>query len=89
MLFGSDNFNNYLASVLFNYDAENTRFQFQRTGEAVDGRHRVTFVIKNKQSAIKCYSDFTLKKSLVQGARYKIYLRKSEEILVKWGDILS
>lgn len=76
-----------LTSELMEYDASNIRFQQFKPSEPKD-RQRVFFVINNKEKAIKCYEDFSFNRDkVIEGARFKIYLQKPEEILVKFGDI--
>jgi hypothetical protein len=70
------------------YDAENFKTQQRKHWETAPiDRHRVFFTIKDKDKAIKCYKDLSFQTVPVEGARYKLYLVKQEEIFTKYGDI--
>ena len=86
--FGTDQFDMYLSSILMDYDVDSFKTHQRKHWETgpID-RHRAFFTIKDKDMAMKCYSDFHFQKVLVEGARYKLYLIKQEEIFTRYGDI--
>ena len=46
--FAKRKFDDYLASVLIPYKAQNQIFEFKQSGESIDGVQSVTFVVKNQ-----------------------------------------
>lgn len=53
----------------------------------MDDKQRVNFKIKDSAKALKCYKDFHENPYLFEGKiKAAIFLIKSEEIFVKYGD---
>ena len=77
-------------SVLDEMGAEKTQFFVMRNreGDPAQDKLRVTFWVRDREPSIKIYKYFTENKLIMEeSARVSIFLQKSEEIFVKYGEI--
>ncbi len=72
--FGYGEFDEYLATTLFDYDIVNFKSQTHYPNEQFD-KHRILFTIKDKEKAIKFWRDYVINKThFFEGCRHIVYL---------------
>jgi hypothetical protein len=79
-----------MMSMLDDMGAEKTQFYVMRNreGDSTQDKLRVTFWVRDKEPSIKIYKYFNENKLIMdESARVNIFLQKSEEIFVKYGEI--